>query len=206
MKRLGSVFVFLGICLILVSVLIISFTFYPVISARFRYNFNRPNQDIEVTNRLDADSRAIRPVDDGFGIVIPKIGANSRVVADVDPYDSRIYQRALTQGVAHAKGTTKPGETGNMFLFSHSSVNFYEAARYNSVFYLISELEKDDIVYIFYQQQKYVYKVLEKKVVGPAQIEYLNSEADGNILTLMTCTPAGTTFKRLIVTALLQKD
>ncbi|KXK08751.1 MAG: hypothetical protein UZ21_OP11001000302 [Microgenomates bacterium OLB22] len=63
------------------------------------------NQQIEV----------IRPVDTDFGIVIPKINANARIVADVDPAQKKVYLDALEHGVAHAKGTALPGENGHIF-------------------------------------------------------------------------------------------
>ncbi len=145
---------------------------------------------------------AINPVDEDFGLVIPKIGANSKIVANVDPYNEAVYQRALTHGVAHARGSAFPdAKGGNTFLFSHSSVNFWEAARYNSIFYLIGKLEKDDDVYIFYRKKKYHYKVVEKRVVNPNEVAYLTNLAPQKYLTLMTCTPPGTTLKRLLVIA-----
>jgi len=205
-RRLGTAITYLGIFLIVLSTAVIFFTFYPVIWAELKYSFGKPSQNVEVTNNSDVSDGVIRPVDDEFGIVIPKIGANSRVVADVDPYDARVYQRALTRGVAHANGTAFPDVPGNMFLFSHSSVNFYEAARYNSVFYLLSKMEKDDEIYIFFRKQRYIYKVLEKKVVGAGEVKYLEEQNDARTLTLMTCTPAGTSLRRLIVTAQMQNE
>lgn len=201
MKHLSSAFIFSGLILIAVSVNIVFFTFYPVIRIQLKYILTRPNQNIEVTNIASSDKNVTRPVDENFGIVIPKIGANSKIIANVDPYNQKIYQLALTYGVAHARGTAFPNQTGNIFLFSHSSVNFYEAVHYNSIFYLISKLNKDDEIYIFYKKQKYTYKVVDKKVVRAGEVQYLNNQAEAKTLTLMTCTPAGTTLKRLIITA-----
>lgn len=142
------------------------------------------------------------PVDRKFGIVIDKIGANAKVIPDVDPYNSRIYQVALTRGVAHAKGTGLPGQAGNIFLFSHSSVNFYEASRYNSVFYLLTKLEEGDGIELWYNGTKYDYVVMKKTVVPPTSVEYLKPLEPGReTVTLMTCWPPGTTYKRLLVIA-----
>lgn len=146
--------------------------------------------------------KTITPVDTGFGIVIPNIEANARVIADVDPFDSREYQIALTRGVAHAKGSAKPGALGNIFLFSHSSVNFYEAARYNSVFYLLSKLEMGDTVNLYYTGTPYHYTITDKKIVAPTAVSYLEpSRQKEETLTLMTCWPPGTTYKRLMIIA-----
>ena len=143
----------------------------------------------------------VRPVDENFGIVIPKIGVNSKVIPDVDPENSAIYQKALTQGAAHALGAKYPGEEGNVFIFAHSGQNFLEANRYNAVFYLLTKLEAGDEVFLFYKNKKYRYLVMAKATAFPEEIHYLADTPGKHTLTLMTCWPGGTTWKRLIVQA-----
>jgi len=143
----------------------------------------------------------VKPVDENFGIVIPKIGVNSKVIPDVDPENGAIYQRALTQGVAHALGTKYPGEEGNVFIFAHSGQDLFEANRYNAVFYLLSKMEAGDEIYVFYKNKKYRYSVTAKKTAAPEEIQYFDDLPGKNTLTLMTCWPGGTTWKRLIVRA-----
>ena len=145
--------------------------------------------------------KAIYPVDEHSGIVIPKIGANAKVVWGVDWQDSSVYQQALTKGVAHAKGTALPGEPGNAFLFAHSGADFYEAIRYNAEFYLLSKLEAGDEVYLFRDGKKLAYRVTDTRTVSPEEVGYLSGDAKKKTLTLMTCWPAGTTYKRLVVLA-----
>ena len=50
----------------------------------------------------------------------------------------------MSEGVAQAKGTAVPGEEGNVFIFSHSGSDFYQADRFNAVFYLLDKLGKGD--------------------------------------------------------------
>lgn len=183
----------IGIILTGAGLSIIGMTFYPII-------FN------ELTFAVRSIQTSIpeeTPIDDAFGIIIPKLGANGRIIANIDPYDEKEYQYALTQGVAHAKGTAFPGTVGNVFLFSHSSVNFYDAIRYNSIFYLISKLEKGDEIDLYYKKNKYVYRVTEKKMVDPKDTSYLTKETSEKTVTMMTCWPPGTTYKRLLVRAIL---
>ncbi len=191
---LGIFLTYGGIACIALSFAITLSTFWPVIREELGYS---------ITNTVPAlHARNIIPVDRKFGIVIPKIGANAVIVPDVNPYDSREYQVALTRGVAHAKGTAKPGSQGNVFLFSHSSVNFYEATRYNSVFYLLSKLEDNDTILLYFDDAKYTYRVTRKNTVSPKAVEYLTNKGNGKeTVTLMTCWPPGTTYKRLIVSA-----
>lgn len=200
-----------GIALIALSALIVFLTFYPVFKEEAKYQLLPKHKDVAVITQEEAqqqtqagaqpESDVVYPVDEDFGIVIPKISANARVIADVDWQDANVYQRALTEGVAHAAGTAYPGMSGNVFIFSHSGVDFYEANRYNALFYLLNKLVPDEEIYVFYKGQKFVYRVSEKKIVSPEQVEYLAGDPAKKTLTLMTCWPAGTTLKRLIVVA-----
>lgn len=195
-----------GIALVAVSVLVLFLTFLPLIKEEVRYQF-LPLQDAPVVSVAEqlalglSDEEVELPVDEAFGIVIPKIGANASVIPDVDWKNERVYQQALTKGVAQAQGTAKPGMPGNVFLFSHSGVDFFQASRYNAVFYLIDKLQSEDEIILFYQKEKFLYRVTEKKIVNQDEVEYLEGDDNQETLTLMTCYPAGTTLKRLLVRA-----
>lgn len=140
------------------------------------------------------------PPNTDFAIVIPKLAATAPIIAGVDPYDSRAYQVALSQGIAQAKGTRRPGEGGNIFLFAHSSADLLTAERYNSVFYLLHHLDSGDVVYVWYQSVRYTYEVVSKQIAPATAVQYMRNTEDEQ-LTLMTCYPPGTTFKRLIIIA-----
>lgn len=190
----GDFITYIGLALVGIAFTILFTTFWPVIREELGYNVKQTIPALQKRNLI--------PVDRNFGVVIPKIGANSLVVPNVNPFNSREYQVALTRGVAHAKGSTKPGEPGNVFLFSHSSVNFYEAAQYNSVFYLLNKLEKGDLINLYYKDTKYIYAVTSKMVVKPTAVEYLKAmDNNRETVTLMTCWPPGTTAGRLLIIA-----
>ncbi|OGH03137.1 MAG: hypothetical protein A2798_01770 [Candidatus Levybacteria bacterium RIFCSPHIGHO2_01_FULL_37_17] len=191
MKKLPQILIGAGIILIFSSLVLLIYIFAPVAKVEINYRLNEPKKTIS----------QIKPLDKEFGIVIPKIGANAKIVANVDPYNSNTYQLALTKGVAQARGTALPSQLGNMFLFSHSSVNILEATRYNSVFYLLSKLKKDDEIFVYYKNIRYEYKVIDTKIVDAKDVSYLNPKPGEKTLTLMTCWPAGTTYKRLLIIA-----
>lgn len=192
MKKLPQILISLGVILIAISVILLIWIFLPVLSVEVNYGLNKPHQGIT----------AIKPVDQNFDIIIPKIGANAKIIPNVDPYNPMTYQFALTRGVAQAKGTSTPDVIGNIFLFSHSSANLLEATRYNSVFYLLSKLNKNDEIYIYYKHVKYKYLVSDTKLADSKDVSYLNLKSDIRSLTLMTCWPAGTDFQRLLVFAI----
>lgn len=141
------------------------------------------------------------PENPDFSIVIPKIGANSAIIANVDAADSKIYLDALQRGVAQAAGSAYPGEDGHIFLFAHSTDYFWNVGSYNAIFYLLAKLEKTDEINLFYKGQRFVYKVIDKVIVDPDQVQYLTRKTNREFLTLQTCWPAGTTLKRLLVFA-----
>lgn len=141
------------------------------------------------------------PEDPNFSIVIPKIGANARIIPQVDPSNDKIYLDALKKGVAQAAGTAFPGEGGHIFLFAHSTDYFWNVSTYNAVFYLLSKLENGDEINLFYLGQRYVYRVIGSEVVDPTQVQYLTRKTNREFLTLQTCWPPGTTLQRLLVFA-----
>lgn len=181
-----------GILLVTLSLGILLATFFPLASNEVKY---------QIKKAQGQKTEEVKPVYPDFGIVISNLSINSKVVKNVNPYDAKIYQKALTQGVAHALGTALPGENGNVFIFSHSSENFYEAVRYNSVFYLLPKLEMGDTITLYYENKRFDYHVTEKKIVEANETKYLTSKSDKPQLTLMTCYPPGTNLKRFIVVA-----
>lgn len=182
-----------GYILIAIAVIIAVSTFGPIAKEEVVYKYR------QVTNSNQV--QVITPVDTDYTLVIPKLAINVKVVKEVDPYDPKIYQRALLKGVAHAKGTSLPGEEGNIFIFSHSSENFFEALRYNSIFYLLSKLNVGDEINIYYENNKHSYQVYDKEIVNPEDISYLKNATKEKTLTLMTCYPPGANFQRLVILA-----
>lgn len=148
-------------------------------------------------------SIGIEPKDKDFGIIIEKLGVNEVVVPDVDPEDKDSYRRALKVGVAHAEGTKYPGETGNVYLFSHSTANVWDIVRYKSYFTLLRKLEPGDRVILFYEGNRYDYEVYETKVIDPEDTSDLTGYSEFPIVTLQTCEPPGSDAQRLVVKAKL---
>lgn len=160
--------------------------FYPVISS---YLFPKP---IKSQSELKGDY-----------ITIAKIKAQAPLIFNVDPWKEDIYKVALKKGVAHAKGTSLPGEKGRSFIFAHSSGNPLEQTNYNTVFLKLGELKIGDSIEIKRDNKVYKYNVTQLKIVFPSEVDYLkNTKSDG--IVVQTCWPIGTAFKRLLVFAALK--
>jgi len=146
------------------------------------------------------DGTQIVPVDTDFSIIIPKIGVNAMVIPKVDPAKPAVYNSALKKGVAHAATSFFPNEQGTVYLFSHSTNYEWFVRDLNAIFYLVKNLEADDLIVLIYQGNRYTYKITDKKEASAREVSYLVPSARRNLI-LQTCWPPGTTFKRLLVFA-----
>ncbi len=190
----------LGSFLILLSLGLILFTFFPAAKEEVKYKVEHA-LNVKYSLEPKAGEVKLTPPNTDFSVVIPKIAATAPIIDGVDSQDPKSYLPALLRGVAHAKGTMYPQDAGNVYLFAHSTDAFYNVGRYNAVFYLIGKLENGDEIDVFYKGQKIKYQVYDKKVVEPNDIKYLGDLGVGKTLTLQTCYPPGTTLKRLVVLA-----
>lgn len=154
----------------------------------------------EVVQKEMADSAALAPgeaVPAESRLIVPKIHANVPIVY-ADTKDEKAIQNLLHNGVVHYQDTAKPGEAGNSFITGHSSNYWWDTGKYNQVFVMLDKLEPGDQAIIYYQGKKFVYTVRDKVVVAPEDMSVL-APTDTPVLSLMTCTPPGTSWKRLVV-------
>lgn len=205
----------IGNFLILGTLAGIVFTFWPVVSAfvgnaldNFRGEKYEAVQAASTTQsfgsllgKQDTNLNILVPKDPNFSIIIEKIGADARVIPNVDPTNKAVYLEALKKGVAHALGTSFPGQPGITYLFAHSTDTIWNVPRYNAIFYLLKDMEPQDKVVVFFNNKRYDYIVTEKKVTEPEDVYYLTAKIQEQLLVLQTCYPPGTTWKRLIVVA-----
>ena len=142
-------------------------------------------------------------------LVIPKLGKSVPLISmscehiegeDWNELEKQI-QDSLRGGVVHYPGTAKPGQYGNVFMTGHSSYYPWDPGKFKDVFATLSKLEVGDRYYVYYDQIKYTYEIVDKKEVQPSNVEVLYQPQDEKVSTLMTCTPVGTTLRRLIITA-----
>ncbi|MFA7682405.1 MAG: sortase, partial [Candidatus Peribacteraceae bacterium] len=65
----------------------------------------------------------------------------------------------------------------------------------------LHELAAGDEYWVYYGGDKHRYIVRGKTEVKPANVAVLDQPVDKRLSTLMTCTPIGTTLRRLIISA-----
>jgi LPXTG-site transpeptidase (sortase) family protein len=136
-----------------------------------------------------------------FSISIPKIGADSKIVPNIDAFDEAAYDIALKEGVVHAAGTGFPGQGKRIYLFAHSTSSPQFFTQFNAVFYQLRLLNKGDKIFVNFNSKVYGYEVVDKVVVEADNTSWLRGEGSGEELVLQTCDPPGTALRRLLVIA-----
>ncbi len=193
---------YVGNWLLVAAGCMLVYLYYPLGKAIVMYEWSQNSQKENVATNIPLPTPTPQP---GFNITIPKILANSEIVADVSPFKREEYLKVLENDVvAQATGSDKPGlGPGKMtYIFAHSTTQSLDMLRKNSVFYLLGELKNDDIIFINKDGVVYTYIVYKQEVVKATQTEYLKySEPDKEVLILQTCWPIGTNWKRLLVFA-----
>ena len=141
---------------------------------------------------------------DGWMLKIPALDIQAPVISDVNGADTNAYNKALEKGLAHLKGSAKPGQGSNIFIFGHSSYYWYKPGDYKEIFKNLEDIKIGDEIIVWYNQKEYHYIVDKIKTVLPNQVDVIKPTQIEQ-LSLMTCVPPGTTLKRLIVIAKLAK-
>ncbi len=135
-----------------------------------------------------------------FGLVIPKIGVDAPVIANVDPNNYSTYMKTLKKGVAMAQGSAYPDQNGTTYIFAHSTnLNPRWISYYNAVFYLLNKLKTGDKIYLWYNYRQYSYQVSQVLITDKEKQGFLYNP--NKQLVLQTCYPPGTSLRRLIVIA-----
>ena len=157
---------------------------------------NVPASEIEaidptITQNVSADPR----------LIIPKLNVDVPVHFGISLDE---VMSAMNNGVAHYRisgASAFPGEIGNLVITGHSAGDVYSSNPYKYIFSGLERLEDGDLIYVNYESVRYTYKVVKKEVVEPSNVAALVVDTNKPLLTLVTCTPLGTSRYRLLVTA-----
>lgn len=132
-------------------------------------------------------------------LIIPKLNIDVPIRFDLQLDD---VMAAMNNGVAHyriAGASAYPGEIGNFVITGHSAGDIYSSNPYKYIFSGLERLEDGDLIYVNYNSVRYTYRVVRKEVVEPSNVAALVLETDKPMITLVTCTPLGTSRYRLLV-------
>jgi sortase A len=133
-----------------------------------------------------------------YTLSIPKLKLKNILVSTVD--------NDLSKHLVNYGGTAIPSDKGNSVIFGHSTLpQLYDPKNYKTVFTFLYELSPGDEITVDMENVIYKYRVENVTVVAPNNTVVLQQNYDDSFLTLVTCTPPGTIWKRLIVRARIEK-
>jgi len=215
---------YFGSFLAIFSLVGILYIYTPIIKSWVRYKLIDQNEVIAEIKRIRESNQNLNigitqettesieevpvieePESNEFRVEIPKIGADSDIVANVSPINKEEYLDVLKSNViAHSSLSSLPGSGmgSTVYLFAHSSQQGVLAARDNSVFYLLGELQEGDDIFVNYKGKIFTYRVYTQEIISAKDSEYLKYvDPEKEILILQTCWPIGTNWQRLLVFA-----
>lgn len=187
----------LAFSFILVSLFLTTFF---TLATYYKYQNNKPKDTPAVT-----PVQKPTPVENSYNLIIEKINISAPIIINVDGNDQEAYNASLENGVAHLKGSSLPGKPGNPFIFGHSSFYAWKPGNYKEIFKDLNDLEAPDQIIITSNLSRYIYEVVDKKIVMPDQVEVANQNYTENKLTLMTCWPISSNYKRLVIISTLKE-
>lgn len=134
-------------------------------------------------------------------LIIPKLNIDVPVAFGISTSE---VNAAMNQGVAQFAipgANAMPGQIGNLVISGHSAGDIYSSNPYKFIFSGLERLENGDLIYINYNSIRYTYQMTGSKVVEPSDVAALIYETNKPMLTLITCTPLGTSRYRLLISA-----
>jgi sortase A len=132
-----------------------------------------------------------------YNISIPKLGISNAHVSTID--------NNVDEHLVHFAGTNLPPNQGNAAIFGHSTLpQWFDPTNYKAIFSTAHTMQIGDAINVTINNQIYTYKVVDIAIVEPEQADYFEQNTDGSYITIVTCTPPGTIWKRLLIKAKLE--
>lgn len=189
---------------------IIAFTIIVLIALFLQYNrrifapimaYISPDTGNVNTSLNAVDPNITQTVSPEPRLIIPKLNIDVPVAFGISTSE---VDAAMNQGVAQFSipgANAMPGQIGNLAISGHSAGDIYSSNPYKFIFSGLERLEVGDLIYINYESVRYTYQMTGSEVVEPTNVAALVYETNKPMLTLITCTPLGTSRYRLLISA-----
>ncbi|HZJ18210.1 MAG TPA: sortase [Patescibacteria group bacterium] len=133
-----------------------------------------------------------------YALNIQKLEIKDAVVSTIDTN--------LSAHLVNYGGTAIPPQKGTAVIFGHSTLpQWFNPKDYKTIFATLHELRVGDEIQVEVSKLTFIYKIYNISVVDTSDISMFEQRFDDSYLTLVTCTPPGTTWKRLVIKAKLDK-
>ena len=160
-----------------------------------------PNTDTVASSIEAVNPTITQAVSPEPRLIIPKLNIDVPVAFSISTDE---VMEAMNHGVAQFMipgANALPGQIGNLVLSGHSAGDIYSSNPYKFIFSGLERLEDGDLIYVNYESVRYTYQMIRREVVEPTNVSALIYSAKKPMLTLITCTPLGTSRYRLLITA-----
>lgn len=135
---------------------------------------------------------------ESYTMSIPSINIKDAIVSTSDIN--------LGQHMINFTGTAVPPQNGNAVVFGHSTLpQLYDPKNYKTILANAYKIKVGDDIFVNFDKISYRYKVTSIIVVDPSDISVLEQDTRDSFLTLITCTPPGTVWERLVIKSQLQR-
>ncbi|HPC30876.1 MAG TPA: sortase [Candidatus Paceibacterota bacterium] len=139
-------------------------------------------------------------------LILSKFDIEAPIIS-VSEFDLKLIYQELKKGVVLYPGSSNPGE-GYSIIIGHSSQYPWEPGRYKSVFSLLNEFQKGDLIYVVWENRLLTFRVEDKKIFlpwpkGQETTETIFPPSSQKVLILQSCWPVGVASKRVAVKAVL---
>lgn len=171
--------------IILINVFVIFSPLVPGILFWYKSQFNKKQQQNLTDQVMTSEPSYAGP----NKVIIPRIFTDHAVLEGPDI-------KTADKGLWHLPWTSTPDQGGNTVIAGHR----FLYVRTPDTFYNLDKMQVGDDIAIYWNNQRYTYKVSEVKVVNPNEKE-VEAPTGDNRLTLYTCTPLWTAKNRLVVVA-----
>ena len=134
----------------------------------------------------------------------PRLGIEAPIDWEVK---SSYVTKLMPYGLIHAAGTSLPEQGGNVVIGGHSSYFSWSKGKYKSVFAPLVKAQEGDEIIIKKKDTVYLYKVGRIfEITASGSFTIKRGLGEKKILNLVTCVPIGTSWRRLIIEAPLNKS
>ena len=185
MKKLGNLFLIIGMALMLF-----------VVYAKVQTYLEQKRMIEEYTslnlaaNEEDASDTEVKRGETIGMVEIDKIGLKTAMVEGAE-------QENIKFAVGHLPFSASLHELGkenhNFAIVGHRSYT------YGKFFNRLDELENDDEIIVYARNKVLTYKVFDKKIVQPTDVDVVNPIEGKSVVTLITCYPEYSDAQRLVL-------
>lgn len=140
-----------------------------------------------------------KPNISSYSLSIPKLNIKEAKVTTID-YD-------LAKHLVNYGGTAIPPENGTAVIFGHSTLpQLFNPKDYKTIFATLHTLKVGDQIFAAVENVTYSYRIYNIIIVDPKDTEEIFAQRfDSSYIALITCTPPGTIWKRLVIKAKLER-